>query len=242
MDRDTVALIVCAGRSQRMGEYIHKYRSKLLLPLKNGKTVIEETISRIALSEYITSIVCICPRDIVSEFETLLVNHNKELQNKNIYFTYGGLTRFDSVYSGLNFIEQKKLPGNTVLIHDGARCLVDPNDINRCVEHCQTKKAVTLAAKSIDTLKITDKDLKIIGSLNRESIWHIKTPQVFQRDLILGCHQQLRQNATEEDLISVTDDSSVVEKFYDVYILEGGQQCIKVTTPTDIRIVNESLE
>ena len=81
-----------------------------------------------------------------------------------------------------------------------------------------------------DTIKIKDENGFSTETLNREELVAIQTPQVFNYNIILKCHEKIKENNIE-----VTDDTMVVEKFGNkVYLYEGEYTNIKITTPEDL--------
>ena len=81
-----------------------------------------------------------------------------------------------------------------------------------------------------DTIKVKDDFSFSKETLKRESLIAIQTPQVFKKDIIVKCHERVRENN-----VSVTDDTMVVEKYgYKVYLYDGDYINIKVTTPEDL--------
>ncbi|MEA1979363.1 MAG: 2-C-methyl-D-erythritol 4-phosphate cytidylyltransferase [candidate division Zixibacteria bacterium] len=147
----------------------------------------------------------------------------------------GGESRQESVYKGL-----KALPISTqfVAIHDGARVLIQPEDINTVVEIAQKEKAAIIASKATDTLK-RSKDNFIISTVDRSDIYCAQTPQVFQYDLIMEAHAQ----AIENNKIDFTDDASLIEQSgFKVKLVEPKGLNIKVTTTEDLQIVEALLK
>jgi 2-C-methyl-D-erythritol 4-phosphate cytidylyltransferase len=143
----------------------------------------------------------------------------------------GGETRRESVMRGL-----KALPLSTthVAIHDGARPLTLPADIDRTVELAQKERAAMLAIKATDTVKRV-RDGYVLSSLERETLYLAQTPQVFQFDLIMEAHTK----APAE--MQVTDDASVVELLgFKVRIVEPTRPNFKITVKEDM-IMAEAL-
>ena len=89
-----------------------------------------------------------------SKDKKLLLNSAKDFAHK-VYWINGGDTRQQSVFNGL-----KALPKDAekVLIHDGARCLINPELIDRCAKQLDEDEAVVLATKVTDTIKIVDNE------------------------------------------------------------------------------------
>ena len=119
-----------------------------------------------------------------------------------------------------------------VLIHDGARCLIDPNLINKCALELEQNDAVILATKVTDTIKIVDNKGYINKTPNRKNLWAAQTPQGFLVRKLKKAHEMaIEKNWT------VTDDASLFEMLnWQVKIIEGNSANIKVTSPLDLKI------
>ena len=143
---------------------------------------------------------------------------------KKVKIIEGGQTRQASVYNGL-----KASVCDYVLIHDGARPMITTDLINSAIDMVKDKKALTVATKTIDTIKEVV-DGKIIRTIDRSKLYNTQTPQAFEYNLIMNAHQKLiGQN--------FTDDAGMLEELgYDVYILNGSYKNIKITTQNDIDI------
>ncbi len=146
----------------------------------------------------------------------------------------GGETRQESVNRGL-----ESLPISTgyVAIHDGARPVVSPNDIDRVVEVAQAERAAILARPIPDTVKRVESDF-IISTLDRSKLYLAETPQVFQYDIIMSAHGSRPGNS-----ISATDDAFLVEVLgFKVRTVVPENPNIKVTTEDDLKLVGILLE
>jgi 2-C-methyl-D-erythritol 4-phosphate cytidylyltransferase len=116
-----------------------------------------------------------------------------------------------------------------VLIHDGVRPFIKEEEIKKMVFSAKEKKACVLGARVKDTIKVCDENGKIVSTPDRNYLWAVQTPQAFDFKLIKDAYE----NLCEGDI--VTDDASVAEKYgADVYIIEGGYDNIKITTPEDL--------
>ena len=139
------------------------------------------------------------------------------------------MTRQESVFNGLNSLppDAKK-----VLIHDGARCLINPELINKCAAELEENEAVILATKVTDTIKIVDNEGFIKETPNRKYLWAAQTPQGFIVESLKKAHKM----AIDKNWI-VTDDASLFEMLnWRVKIIEGNYSNIKVTSPIDLKI------
>ncbi|MFZ1682990.1 MAG: 2-C-methyl-D-erythritol 4-phosphate cytidylyltransferase [Candidatus Zixiibacteriota bacterium] len=222
----TYALIVAAGSSNRYGGVVPKQFRQLA-----GKPVLSWAISRFQEAETIDKIVV-----VVSE-ENLLYANQMVVDPYNFTkvekLVIGGDTRRESVFKGL-----KSLPVSTthVAIHDGARPLTQPEDIDRTVLLAQKERAAMLATKATDSVKRV-RDGYIIGSLERDSLYLAQTPQVFQYDLIMEAHAKAPADAV------ITDDSSVVELLgFKVRVVEPTKPNLKITVKEDMLLAEALLK
>ena len=141
----------------------------------------------------------------------------------------GGDTRQESVSRGL-----AALPAGAagVLIHDGARCLVEPELLARCAAAVQQGAAVIAATPVIDTIKQVDGAGTITSTHDRRWLWAAQTPQGFPVQQLRDAHSI----ATEQGW-SVTDDAALFERLgLAVQVLEAPASNIKLTTPFDLTV------
>ena len=141
----------------------------------------------------------------------------------------GGKERQDSVAAGL-----AALPADTqlVAVHDGARPLVSPNDIDRCVEAAHTFGAAALARRATETMKRSDDNDFNTEPVDRHNLWCMETPQVFRTDLLRDA-----SNAIARDGITTTDEVSAVEQLgTKVKFVESQNPNLKITTPADLAL------
>ena len=206
---DFSVIITAGGTSSRYGN-----KNKLLEKI-NGKTILEYTVEKFLDFEEI--IVC-ANESIISEIKEILPDKIKIIK--------GGATRQESVYNGL-----KKCTGEYVLIHDGARPLISKEVIEKVKEEVKIKNALTVAVKTVDTIKKADKNGKIISTIDRSDLYNIQTPQAFKTSLIKEAHEKLKGQ-------SYTDDAGMLESMgYKVFVVEGEYKNIKLTTKDDLNYI-----
>jgi len=212
-------LIPAAGSGSRM----KAGKNKLLIELE-GESLIYWTLKSILSSSSISWVGIIGqPKD-----KELLLNSVKNFSNQ-VKWINGGETRQESVFNGLNSLPKD---AKKVLIHDGARCLINPELINKCAAELEKNEAVILATKVTDTIKIVDNKGFIKDTPNREYLWAAQTPQGFLVDSLKKAHKM----AIDKNWI-VTDDASLFEMLnWKVKIIEGNYSNIKVTSPIDLKI------
>ncbi len=217
-------LIAAAGSGRRMGAD----QNKLLLPLL-GRPVLAWTIDAALKAESITWIGIIGQPKDQSEIMKLIKGSNKEA-----IWINGGDSRQESVQRGLSALPNK---ANHVLIHDGARCLVEPSLFNECAELLAKGNSVIAATAVSDTIKKVNQKGMIIDTPNRDELWAAQTPQGFSVKELQLAHLKAQKNGW-----NVTDDASLFEKLgLPVRILRSGPSNIKVTTPFDLVVAEAVL-
>jgi 2-C-methyl-D-erythritol 4-phosphate cytidylyltransferase len=123
------------------------------------------------------------------------------------------------------------------LIHDGARCLAEPDLFDRCAVALEQGGALIAATPVTDTIKKVNGDGLIQETPLRSELWAAQTPQGFSVD-------QLRQGHAEalKKGWTVTDDASLYERLgWPVRVLDAGPSNIKVTTPFDLTVAEAVL-
>lgn len=141
----------------------------------------------------------------------------------------GGETRQASVKNGLLELADTC---ELAAIHDGARCMIRPEEIAAVVEAAEQSGAASLGVMCVDSLKRVDEAGDIIDGINREGVCLIQTPQVFVTEEILAAHIR-----AEQDGVAVTDDCAIAQYAgIPVQLVEGSKQNIKLTTPEDLML------
>ena len=200
-------------------------KNKLLINL-NGESILYWTLKSVFLSKKVSWVGIIGqPND-----RTEIMNSIKEFSDK-ITWINGGNTRQESVSNGVN-----NLPNNAmkVLIHDGARCLIKPDFIDKCFTELEENDAVILAVKVTDTIKVVNENRIIRETPDRNFLWAAQTPQGFSVTQLKKAHQKAKENSW-----NVTDDASLFERLqWPVKIIEGNSTNIKITSPIDLKIAS----
>ena len=147
----------------------------------------------------------------------------------------GGNTRAASVLNGLfALLERGASPTDWVLVHDAARCLITPQQIEMLIDACaQDAVGGLLALKLPDTLK-REQGGRVQTTVDRHDKWLAQTPQMFR----IGMLQHALQQAGD----SVTDESSALEFMgHSPLLVEGSAQNFKVTYPQDFALAEAVL-
>ena len=208
------AVIVAAGSGTRMGLGYNK----VYLELKDGRTVLETTISVFEADPECTQII------VVTDSNEYLSRYSERMHGR-ITLVHGGSTRQESVSNGLMAV----ITGY-VMIHDGARPYLSEECLQRLKEALEKNDAALLCVPCKDTVKYI-KDGVVGGTYPRETLIAAQTPQAFRTDLILSCMKK-----AEEEGWTGTDDCSLAERYSDARIIpvEGSYANIKITTPEDV--------
>lgn len=211
------AIIVAAGNSTRMGGAV----SKQFIPLL-GKPVIAYTLNAFESAMCIDEIVVVCRQCDMAQIKEIA---EKENCTKVRAFAFGGETRSDSVRAGIDASN----PSTThFAIHDGARPLVLPEEIENVVSVAISCKAATLAVNVVDTVKVVNEQGYIVSTPDRSSLRAAQTPQVFEKALYLKALEFTKGSV-------FTDDCALVETVgAKVKAVSGNLENIKVTTPLDV--------
>ena len=219
-------VIVSAGKGSRMKADINKQFLKI-----GDKEVIAHTIDKFYNNKNIEEIVIVIREDEKEFFEENIIN---KYGYENIKIAFGGKERHDSVYNGLKQVNKKC---EIVLIHDGARPFVTNEIIENSIECSKKHNSAIVGVPVKDTIKIVNENNNVVDTPNRSTLWSIQTPQVFDYSLIMKAHEKAK-----EDKYYGTDDSMLMEYLgYNVKVVEGSYNNIKITTPEDLKIAEEIL-
>lgn len=218
-------IIVAAGSSRRAG--FDKLEAKI-----GGRSVLERTVEAFENCKDIKNIIIVTSKEKREERDAWRATHHFR---KLIGAIEGGPERYLSVAIGI-----EKLPKSDRLIavHDGARPLITPKAISDCVQGALKYKAVSLAHPVSDTLKRSSEELEVLESVDRENLWGMETPQVFERALLENAYRYVLNEGIE-----VTDEVSAVEAIGEkVYLIKSSQPNLKITYPEDVQLAEVILE
>ena len=212
------ALVAAAGSSSRMGGV-----NKLLQPL-DGVPVLARTLTALQQARRVDTIVVAAREE---DFLTISQLCRTYGITKCAKVVRGGESRAHSVLlAALEAGEDAEL----LAVQDGARPLVTPDLIDAVAEQAAQRGAAAPAVPVKDTIKAVRSDGTVAETLDRSVLRAVQTPQIFQRDLLKAALQ-----AAIEGNIPVTDDCSAVERMGKrVYLVEGDEENLKITTPVDL--------
>ncbi|MCK9479038.1 MAG: 2-C-methyl-D-erythritol 4-phosphate cytidylyltransferase [Firmicutes bacterium] len=213
----TAAIIVAAGSSSRMN-----HENKLFIDIL-GKPALAYTLEAFQDAALIDEIIIVSKQQDILVVSDIIKAFNI---TKATAVIPGGETRTQSVRAGLD----SELLCDYVAIHDGARPCILAEHIDKTVSAAITFGAAALGCKVFDTLKRVNDDLQIKGTINRDGVWQIQTPQVFKSDIIKDAYAYALENGIE-----ATDDCGLVENTgVNIAAVEGSRANIKITHHDDV--------
>lgn len=217
------AVIVAAGSASRMGGI-----DKVMAPL-GGEPMILRTVRAFEDCEAVKEIVIVTREDLMGPIAELCSGFTKIRS-----VVQGGSSRQESVKLGLlAFSKEVRLAA----VHDGARPLVSGELIDKVIRAAHSYGAAAPAIPVKDTIKVFEGGF-IAATPDRSTLRAVQTPQVMDRDLLLGALEKAEQEGTV-----LTDDCSAVEHIgMRVRLVEGEERNLKVTTPLDLKIAELLLE
>ncbi len=218
------AIVPAAGSGTRMGAP----SGKLLLPLC-GQPLVSFTLLSLASSQSVDKIVIVTREEDILPLFDLAKNLELDIP---VTVVRGGATRAESVLAGLT----EAADAEWVMVHDGARCLITPEEIDRVAQATQKHGAAAIGVRVKDTIKVCDESGKILTTPDRRNLWAVQTPQAFSAPLLKNAFAELTD-------FSVTDDCAVCERAgIPVYMVEGSYENIKITTPDDLLVAEGILK
>lgn len=194
---------------------------KLAWPLA-GVPVLRRTLEAFIKAQSIHSVIIVCPEERWKLLDGMDFT-------KPVMRTDGGAERQESVMNGLAALDPDV---RLVAVHDGARPLVSPADIDACVAAAVIHRAAALARRATETMKRSDENGFCVESVNRGNLWCMETPQVFETALLReACHQVLSRGLAVTDEVSAVQQTGAKVKF-----IESMHPNLKITTPTDLAL------
>ena len=210
------AIILAAGKGSRTNlEY-----NKVFYTFRDGEKLLVKTVKPFLEDERCKQIV------VVTGLEEKEIVQEILPKDEKFVFTFGGDTRQDSVYNGLCLVKEEY-----VMIHDGARCYISKEEIDRCINTLKMEDACLLMVPAIDTIKVVE-DGYVVSTPQRSTLFYAQTPQCFKTSLIKTCYQKGKDEGWQ-----ASDDTSLVERYSNVKVkvVPGEYANKKVTTKEDLK-------
>ena len=225
----TTAIILAAGKSERMGGGV----DKAFLSLVN-KPVVAWSLLAFEKCADIDRIVLVVRKDQVMGSKAVVKMFGISKIDKIVA---GGAKRQESVAAGLAACD---LDTRTVVVHDGARPMVTPELISEVVKQVKKVPAVTAGRPMTDTVKFCEKGTVVTKSVDREKLWTVQTPQAFQVKELRAAYKALDAKG---QTLEVTDDCMAIElNGGAVKIVESLKPNFKITTVEDLQLAGMLLK
>ena len=231
-----IAVILAGGIGARVGGGVPKQ----LLPLQDGRSVLEHAVNAFEQSSCIDE-VCIVmhPDYIVHAEQMLLANAWQKMR----HIIPGGKERWESSVQAIRQLGyQERGEEVNLLLHDAARPFVSQEIIARVCEALEEHEAVAVAVPSTDTV-YEMADGKIVCIPARSTIMRAQTPQAFRLELIAEAYTKALgadicdTQACAAAHLPATDDCGIVHEHMPevpIYIVLGEEQNKKITFKEDI--------
>jgi len=217
------AIIVAAGGSKRVGF------DKLLAKIA-GRSVIQHTLTAFEKATCVDEVLVVSRETVAMRHFIVKTNLRKVRR-----VVRGGVRRQDSVQAGLNALDNKI---EFVAVHDAARPLITPREIERVFAAARKHGAAVLAVPITDTLKLADANHVVSGSIDRQNVFAMQTPQIFRRELLSQAYEQVKR-----DSVTVTDEVSAIEHAGDkVVIVPAEDFNLKITYASDLALAEGILK
>ena len=217
-------IIVAAGSSTRMNG-VKKQLEKI-----GGTSVFVMSALKFDRSEKVGEIIIAAPEGDTALYEKLAREGGV---SKLTAVAAGGETRMGSVR---NCLEKVSANAEYIAIHDGARPLIETDEIERVFADAEKYGAAIAAVPAVDTIKEVGGNGFIVSTPPRGGLYYAQTPQVFRKSLYLSCLEKAGGAADR-----VTDDASILELCGEhVKITEISGCNMKITRPDDL-IMAEAL-
>ncbi|HMO32007.1 MAG TPA: 2-C-methyl-D-erythritol 4-phosphate cytidylyltransferase [Lacibacter sp.] len=218
----TYAVIVAGGSGTRMGSVLPKQ-----FLLVQGKPVLYHTIQAFVQAFPGIDVILVLPEEHLELGREIVDGY---FDDRQIRLTAGGETRFHSVQNGLRLVQEESI----VFVHDGVRCLVSGDLLQRCYNSALETGSAVPVVESRDSLRMLTEE----GSepVDRSRIRLVQTPQTF--------HSKILQAAFDIDYKErFTDEATVVEAFgLKVTLVPGDPSNIKITTPIDLVVAEQLMQ
>ena len=225
-----IVFILAGGIGSRVGGETPKQ----LLPLSDGRSVLEHSVDAFEQSHYIHEIVIVMHPDWMQEAQALI---DRNSWQKVKHLISGGSERWESSWNGIALYlkEDKKEPDTFYWFHDAARPFVSQEIIARVAEGLRNHLAVTVAVPVTDTLyRVESRETRVESIPNRTQYMRAQTPQAFHYLAIGPAYMR----AIEKGKIAATDDVGILMKYnpdVEVYFVEGEEDNRKITYIEDLK-------
>ena len=226
-----VAVILAGGMGTRVGGNIPKQ----LIPLSDGRSVLEHSVDAFEAASCIDEIVIVMHPEWLKEAEEL---SRRNAWQKVRQIIAGGSERWESSWHAIQAFSGQ-LSDISLWLHDAARPFVSQRILSDVAEALETHAAVTVAVPVTDTLyKVRRDDVRGTKEVetipSRTDFMRAQTPQAFHLDVL----QKAFERALAQGQVAVTDDVGIVQAYMPeqpIFIVSGEEANRKITYAEDLK-------
>ncbi len=217
----TTAILLAGGEGVRMGKPVAKQWLEIC-----GKPVFVHTLTAFNACPLIDEIIVVVSQTAIEQATEMLAHFP---HTKPICIVIGGDTRQASAKNGFLALSAKT---EYIAIHDVARLLITPLQIESVVREAYKYQAASAGTKVTDTIKKVEEDF-IAKTYPRETLWLAQTPQICQKELYTKALASL--DTPSDSLNAITDDNMLLEHLgVKIKMVDTGRENIKITTASDL--------
>ena len=214
-------IIPAAGSGNRMGG-VYKPLEKVC-----GKEMLLYSLDTFQKCDEVNFVVIAAREDKVATLEMLCKNHGYTKVRKIVV---GGDDRQSSVENAFKCGLFDNDLISHVAVHDAARPLFTVEMAHKVFETAFEKGNAVCANRVRDTVKRTDSRDVVTESVDRENLWLIQTPQVFEKNM----YSEALEKAKKIGVVATDDSSLVSDNGINVNLCETPSYNIKITYPEDV--------
>jgi 2-C-methyl-D-erythritol 4-phosphate cytidylyltransferase len=204
--------------------------NKLLAPLA-GVPVLRRTLGQFQACADVSEIIVVGGDEVREQ-----ISHWQQagVLSKLVAVIAGGAERHLSVWAGIQACSTQT---KVIAVHDGARPLITPTQISKCINAAREQQVAACARPMTETIKRADASGCITESLDRTGVWVMETPQVFAKELLVRAYE-----AVIRDGALVTDEVSAMQHIgVPVFVVENTAPNPKITFPADLILAERFL-
>ncbi len=222
-----IAVILAGGIGTRIGGATPKQ----LLPLADGRSVLEHSVEAFEQAACIDEIGIVMHKDYIGQVQEMVRRNGWQ---KVVFVIAGGKERWESSVNAIQEIERRNTQQNSinVLLHDAARPFVSERIITDVCAALEQHEAVTVATPATDTIYMIDGDI-VRNIPSRSTLMCAQTPQAFRLATIAEAYRL----ALQDTHLQATDDCGIVYRYLPsvpIHIVLGDAQNRKITYKEDL--------
>ncbi len=226
-----IAVLLAGGTGSRIGGSIPKQ----LLPLPDGRSVLEHAVEAFERAQCIDEIGIVMHKDYLAEAEKMVRRNGWQ---KVAFVVAGGSERWESSVNAIREIERRNAQSSqiNILLHDAARPFVSEQIIENVCHALEQHEAVTVAIPATDTMYTVSEnstDKIVLDIPNRTMLMCAQTPQAFRLSTIAAAYRL----ALQDTHLQATDDCGIVHRYLPntpIHIVLGSPSNRKITYKEDL--------